>query len=252
MDGSTSHGSSTSHTTAELTHKRGRTRAERTRKRPSTVDIPTINLNSLGQVIGPHYTEFITFLGTIARTPTIVPLNYDDWRSVPMYYKEEAWKEIEEKLEQKLDEQPPDLRNDKSVQDDVFLQIMGPERNGCVLGAGKAIAPSNVGLAQSNVQKKKEDEELQATISNMQGEINDLKEQLTEMDQIKIQLMEMDQMKAQLKEMDQLKAQLTQMDQMKAQIAFLTQAFTGRNTSQSQFIYNPFLLIHLENLILHV
>ncbi|KAJ4950116.1 hypothetical protein NE237_026948 [Protea cynaroides] len=140
---------------------------------------------------------------------------------------------IEEKLEQKLDEQPPDLRNDKSVQDDVFLQVMGPERNGRVRGAGKAIAPSNVGLAQSNVQKKKEDEELQATISNMQGEINDLKEQLTEMDQIKTQLTEMDQMKAQLKEMDQLKAQLTQMDQMKAQIVFLTQAFTGRNTSQS-------------------
>ncbi|KAJ4975515.1 hypothetical protein NE237_000621 [Protea cynaroides] len=99
MDGSTSHGSSTSQTTAELTHKRGCTRAERTRKRPSTVEIPTINLNSQGQVIGPHYTEFITFLGTIARTPTIVPLNYDDWRSVPMYYKEEAWKEMEAKSE---------------------------------------------------------------------------------------------------------------------------------------------------------
>ncbi|KAJ4973638.1 hypothetical protein NE237_006812 [Protea cynaroides] len=153
MDGSTSHGSSTTHTTAELTHKRGRSRAERTRKRPSTVENPTVNLNSQGQVIGPHYTEFITFLGTIARTPTIVPLNYDDWRSVPMYYKEEAWKEIEEKLEQKLDEQPPDLRNDKSVQDDVFLQVMGPERNGRVRGAGKAIAPSHVGLARSNVMK---------------------------------------------------------------------------------------------------
>ncbi|KAJ4970088.1 hypothetical protein NE237_003187 [Protea cynaroides] len=140
---------------------------------------------------------------------------------------------VAEKLEQKLDEQPPDLRNDKSVQDDVFLQVMGPERNGRVRGAGKAVAPSDVGLARSNVQKKKEDEELQATISNMQGEINDLKEQLTEMDQIKTQLTEMDQMKAQLKEMDQLKVQLTQMDQMKTQIAFLTQAFTGRNTSQS-------------------
>ncbi|KAJ4949965.1 hypothetical protein NE237_026797 [Protea cynaroides] len=104
MDGSTSHGSSTSQTTAELTHKRGRTRAERTRKRPSIVEIPTINLNSQG-------------------------------RSVPMYYKEEAWKEIEKKLEQKSDEQPPDLRNDKSVQDDVFLQVMGPERNGRVRGA---------------------------------------------------------------------------------------------------------------------
>ncbi|KAJ4960921.1 hypothetical protein NE237_020831 [Protea cynaroides] len=110
---------------------------------------------------------------------------------------------------------------------------MGPERNGRVRGAGKAVAPSDVGLARSNVQKKKEDEELQATISNMQGEINDLKEQLTEMDQIKTQLMEMDQIKAQLKEMDQLKVQLTQMDQMKTQITFLTQAFTGRNTSQS-------------------
>ncbi|KAJ4974704.1 hypothetical protein NE237_007878 [Protea cynaroides] len=107
---------------------------------------------------------------------------------------------------------------------------MGPERNGRVRGVGRGIAPTDVGLARSNVQKKKEDE-FQATISNMQGEINDLKEQLTEMDQIKTQLTEMDQMKAQLKEMDQLKAQLTQMDQMKAQIAFLTQAFMGRNTS---------------------
>ena len=132
-----------------------------------------------------------------------------------------------------MDEQPPDLRNDKSVQDDVFLQVMGPERNGRVRGAGKAVAPSDVGLARSNVQKKKENEELQATICNMQGELNYLKEQLTEMDQIKTQLTEMDQMKVQLKEMDQLKAQLTQMDQMKDQIAFLTQAFTGRNTSQS-------------------
>ncbi|KAJ4970089.1 hypothetical protein NE237_003188 [Protea cynaroides] len=110
---------------------------------------------------------------------------------------------------------------------------MGPERNGRVRGASKAVAPSDIGLARSNVQKKKEDKELQATISNMQGEINDLKEQLTEMDQIKTQLTEMDQMKAQLKEMDQLKVQLTQMDQMKTQIAFLTQAFTGRNNSQS-------------------
>ncbi|KAJ4977909.1 hypothetical protein NE237_008689 [Protea cynaroides] len=145
-----------------------------------------------------------------------------------------------EKLEQKLDEQPPNLRNDKSVQDDVFLQVMGPERNGRVRGAGKAVAPSDVGLARSNVQKKKEDEKLQATISNMQGEINDLKEQLTEMDQIKTQLTEMDQMKAQMKEMDQLKVQLTQMDQMKTQIAFLTQAFTGETPLRVQFIYVSF------------
>ncbi|KAJ4957922.1 hypothetical protein NE237_025033 [Protea cynaroides] len=95
MDGIISHGSSTSHIAAEPMHKRGCTRAERTRKRPKTVEIPTVNINSKGQVIGPHYAEFITFLGTIARTPTIVPLNHDNWRSVPMYYKEEAMKEIE-------------------------------------------------------------------------------------------------------------------------------------------------------------
>ncbi|KAJ4955316.1 hypothetical protein NE237_012099 [Protea cynaroides] len=57
-----------------------------------------------------------------------------------------------EKLEQKLDEQPPDLRNDKFVQDDVFLQVMGPKRNGRVRGAGRAIAPSDVGLVRTNEQ----------------------------------------------------------------------------------------------------
>ncbi|KAJ4975670.1 hypothetical protein NE237_000776 [Protea cynaroides] len=58
--------------------------------------------------------------------------------------------EVMEKLEQKLDEQPPDSRNDKSVQDDVYMQVMGPERNGRVWGVGRVVAPSDVGLARTD------------------------------------------------------------------------------------------------------
>ncbi|KAJ4962900.1 hypothetical protein NE237_022839 [Protea cynaroides] len=95
MDGNTSHEPSTSHTVAEPTCKRERTRVVRTNHRPTIVEISTVNVNHLGQVFGPHSTEFSTFLGTIARTLTTLSLNFDDWRLVPRYYKEETLIEIE-------------------------------------------------------------------------------------------------------------------------------------------------------------
>ncbi|KAJ4975777.1 hypothetical protein NE237_000883 [Protea cynaroides] len=108
--------------------------------------ISTVNVIDKGQVIGIHYVELETFLGTIARKPTILPLNVDDWMNVSAYYKELAWTQITEKLEEKLDEQPPELRDGKTVQDDVFLEVMGPESRGRVPGAGKGVSPRDYAL----------------------------------------------------------------------------------------------------------
>ncbi|KAJ4951585.1 hypothetical protein NE237_028417 [Protea cynaroides] len=337
--GSTSHGPSTSQTSTEPRRKRGCTRAIRTNNRSGADQILTVNVNHLGQVFGPHRTELSTYLGTLARNPTRIPLNFDDWRKVPINYKEQAWNsvlekfnfdgngkrqilkmlghtwrdykwdlrkrtierfpnlkdaprpispieipedqwkslidrwtshewmakaqknkqcrekqnlphtagrtsfpqvsylmsnemldgrepsrlelfkkthkrkdgscevqaamEVIEKLEEKLDEQPPQLRDNKSVQDDIFVQVMGPESRNHVCGTGRGVSPCDLGLTQRNLQKKKENEEFRSTVSTMQENITTLK------------------------------AQLTELDQIKAQLAILTQIVVGENCSQS-------------------
>ncbi|KAJ4970984.1 hypothetical protein NE237_004083 [Protea cynaroides] len=152
MEGSTSHGPSTSQTSIELRHRRGHIEALRTNRREDPNQIPTVNVNHHGQVFGLHLIKLLTFLGSLARTLDTIPLNFDDWRKVPIYYKELAWKDIlVGKVGGELDEQLADLRDDTSVQNEIFVQVMGPELHGRIHSAGVGVSPRYLGLTQRNL-----------------------------------------------------------------------------------------------------
>ncbi|KAJ4971533.1 hypothetical protein NE237_004632 [Protea cynaroides] len=73
----------------------------------------------------------------------------------------------EDKLEDKLNKQPPKLKDNKSVQDDIFVQVMILESRGHVCSAGIGGTPSGLGLTQRILEKKKEDEDGRASVSTL-------------------------------------------------------------------------------------
>ncbi|KAL2900070.1 Threonine--tRNA ligase [Bienertia sinuspersici] len=61
---------------------------------------PVIILNSYGQPVGPTkklVSEYSLFLGTLARNPEYLPLNYCDWPSVPDNAKDQVWDYVQRK-----------------------------------------------------------------------------------------------------------------------------------------------------------
>ncbi|KAL2941264.1 hypothetical protein RDABS01_029614 [Bienertia sinuspersici] len=61
---------------------------------------PVIILNSYGQPVGPTkklVSEYSLFLGTLARNPEYLLLNYCDWPSVPDNAKDQVWDYVQRK-----------------------------------------------------------------------------------------------------------------------------------------------------------
>ncbi|KAL2933484.1 Ubiquitin-like modifier-activating enzyme ATG7 [Bienertia sinuspersici] len=59
---------------------------------------PLLILNSYGQPIGPTkqlLSEYSLFLGTLARNPEFLPLNYCDWPSIPDHDKDKVWEYVQ-------------------------------------------------------------------------------------------------------------------------------------------------------------
>ncbi|XP_043725772.1 uncharacterized protein LOC122672349 [Telopea speciosissima] len=84
--------------------KRGRTRGLSINARTSS-NKKDLELDKHDIVVGANAAEASTYSGLLARIPTLLPLNYPDWRKVPNHHKEEAWKKIEEKFNVSKDAQ---------------------------------------------------------------------------------------------------------------------------------------------------
>ncbi|KAL2900970.1 Solute carrier family 12 member 7 [Bienertia sinuspersici] len=59
---------------------------------------PVMILNSHGQPIGPTkklVSEYSLFLGTLARNPEFLPLNYCDWPNIPDHDKDKVWEYVQ-------------------------------------------------------------------------------------------------------------------------------------------------------------
>ncbi|KAL2934154.1 Transcription initiation factor IIB [Bienertia sinuspersici] len=69
---------------------------------------PLLILNSYGQPIGPTkqlLSEYSLFLGTLARNPEFLPLNYCDWPSIPDHDKDKVWEYVQT-YEERLKKRP--------------------------------------------------------------------------------------------------------------------------------------------------
>ncbi|XXG47816.1 hypothetical protein AAC387_Pa02g2393 [Persea americana] len=65
-----------------------------------------LRLNKFGQPIGANGRLLSSFLGIIARDGQKAPINYFDWRKMPMERKMDMWRAILSKFEIATDEQP--------------------------------------------------------------------------------------------------------------------------------------------------
>ncbi|XP_043696747.1 uncharacterized protein LOC122647391 [Telopea speciosissima] len=311
--------------------KRGHTRAFHVYNRPST-DKKDMRINDFDVIVGDYGAEFATFCGTLARTPTLLPLDYHDWRLIPKHYKEDTWDRIKEKynvsdsaqhvvlmrighswrdykgelkkmteekypnlliaprpmnpveipqtqweyllgrwtssqwqdkskknkesrskqtmshtmaeelctcgedmrlktrmartfrnkIDEKLEEQPPEMREMKPVQDKAFVAVVGPDSSGRVFGQGFGVKPTTFGTTPRNIEARRQQEESQREVRELREELRTMREELTEMGTLKEKLVEM----------DTLKERLTEMDAMKRQIEIITQGLLGRGSSQ--------------------
>jgi len=53
-----------------------------------------VELNDLGQPIGPEGCRLSSKLGVLARNGILAPLNHKDWRLLPDLYKNKIWTDI--------------------------------------------------------------------------------------------------------------------------------------------------------------
>ncbi|KAJ4971130.1 hypothetical protein NE237_004229 [Protea cynaroides] len=58
-----------------------------------------VELNHLGQGVGKEASQMASWMGTRVRTPSLLPVNYPDWRGVPKRHKDDVFKEVLQKYE---------------------------------------------------------------------------------------------------------------------------------------------------------
>ncbi|KAF5184777.1 hypothetical protein FRX31_025636, partial [Thalictrum thalictroides] len=95
-----------------------------------------IIFNGRGQPVGETSVSFSTELGNFARD--MVPLNFDDWRTILM-----------KKIQEIKDSTPP-VDSSQTIANDILSKVLGPERNGHVRGAGSGVTPSKLGMVSQN------------------------------------------------------------------------------------------------------
>ncbi|CAE5960370.1 unnamed protein product [Arabidopsis arenosa] len=145
-----------------------------------------VDFNRRGQVIKDSGGLFGSWLGSLSNDLNILPINYTDWRTVPNYRKEMAWKVIQEeetgkepnraelfiasrtrsdgsllsneariivdKLSQVMTENIQDeASNTESRPYDAFEQVFGSEPTGRVRCVGRGVTPSKYLLDQESV-----------------------------------------------------------------------------------------------------
>ncbi|XP_043710208.1 uncharacterized protein LOC122659125 [Telopea speciosissima] len=93
-----------SSSSSSTSRKRGRTRGLSINSRTGS-NKKDLELDKHDIVVGANAAEASTYSGLLARMPTLLPLNYPDWRKVPNHHKEDAWKKIEEKFNVSKDAQ---------------------------------------------------------------------------------------------------------------------------------------------------
>ncbi|XP_043720971.1 uncharacterized protein LOC122668476 [Telopea speciosissima] len=289
--------------------------------------------NDFDVIVGDYGAEFFTFCGTLARSPTLLPLDYHDWRVILKHYKEDTWNRIKKtynvpdlaqrvvfmridhswrdykgelkkvteekypnllnaprpinlveipetqweyligrwtssdwqdkstknkesrskqtmshtvgrrgfaqvaediraenpddegpsrnKIDEKLEEQPPKMREMRPVQDKAFVEVVGLDSSGRVLGQGLGVKPITFGTTPKNIESRWQQEEAQREVRELREELRIVREELTEMGTLK----------EKLAEMDTLKERLTEMDAMKRQIKIITRGLLGRGSS---------------------
>ncbi|XXG69354.1 hypothetical protein AAC387_Pa06g2244 [Persea americana] len=87
-----------------------------------------LRLNEFGQPIGANGCLLSSFLGIIARDGQKAPINYFDWRKMPMERKMDIWRAVLSKFEIATDEQPrgtkDGMERSKSNAENRALQTM--------------------------------------------------------------------------------------------------------------------------------
>ncbi|XP_065636450.1 uncharacterized protein LOC111991432 isoform X2 [Quercus suber] len=54
-----------------------------------------LEINKVGQPVGKNAGSFSRWLGTVARTPDMCPINYCSWQKMPLQYKNRCWEAIQ-------------------------------------------------------------------------------------------------------------------------------------------------------------
>ncbi|KAK6794386.1 hypothetical protein RDI58_007839 [Solanum bulbocastanum] len=107
-----------------------------------TIVVP---FNSRNQSIGKEGRKLASFLGIIARTPHLTPLNANDWRVFDDEEKTKLVEFVKDMMKEKLsngeilEEQSHDS---VAWEGDVYSQVLGKEKSGYVRGLGLGPTPS--------------------------------------------------------------------------------------------------------------
>ncbi|MQL85628.1 hypothetical protein Taro_018163 [Colocasia esculenta] len=138
----------------------------------------TIDVNGLGQPIGPNTRKLASYLGTIARNPQKAPLTWEDWRKMPIEYKNHMWdlgkcqkrddvrnpsravlfsithtrkdgrpvNEESGRVMSMLQEEscPEENTSPRSMKDDLLSHVLGKDKPGCIRMLGLGPTPSSV------------------------------------------------------------------------------------------------------------
>ncbi|MQL80983.1 hypothetical protein Taro_013444 [Colocasia esculenta] len=102
----------------------------------------TVDVNDLGQPVGPNTRKLASYLGTIARNPQKAPLTWEDWRKMPIEYKNHMWDLVKSMLHE--ESSPEENTSPRSMKDDLLSQVLGKDKPGRIRMLGLGPTPSSV------------------------------------------------------------------------------------------------------------
>ncbi|KAH0730023.1 hypothetical protein KY289_001211 [Solanum tuberosum] len=141
-----------------------------------TIVVP---FNSRNQSIGKEGRKLASFLGIVARTPDLTPLNANDWRVFDDEEKTKLVEFVKDMMKEKLsngeilEEQSHDS---VAWEGDVYSQVLGKEKSGYVRGLGLGPTPSLLWGTKSFLRNVSVDGLCNEAGKKLEQEINELKE----------------------------------------------------------------------------
>ncbi|KAH0764325.1 hypothetical protein KY285_000196 [Solanum tuberosum] len=141
-----------------------------------TIVVP---FNSRNQSIGKEGRKLASFLGIIARTPDLTPLNANDWRVFDDEEKTTLVEFVKDMMKEKLsNNEILEEQSHDSVawEGDVYSQVLGKEKSGYVHGLGLGPTPSLLWGSKSFLRNISVDGLCNEAAKKLEQEINELKE----------------------------------------------------------------------------